>query len=77
MGSSSSPIPVNQPHILPSLPHPQISRSHVSSGCPFAFFPGEDLGRGTKINIYLKDEALEYADQEKLKARLKNRPPAI
>lgn len=28
----------------------------------------EPLGRGTKINIYLKDEAMEYADQEKLKA---------
>ena len=28
---------------------------------------GEPLGRGTKINIYLKEEAAEYADQDKLK----------
>ena len=28
---------------------------------------GEPLGRGTQINIYLKDDAAEYADQDKLK----------
>ena len=28
---------------------------------------GEPLGRGTQINIYLKEEASEYADQAKLK----------
>jgi len=28
---------------------------------------GEDLGRGTQINIYLKDDAAEYAEEDKLK----------
>ena len=27
----------------------------------------EDLGRGTQINIYLKDDAAEYADEDKLR----------
>lgn len=28
---------------------------------------GEPLGRGTQINIYLKEDAVEYAEEDKLK----------
>ena len=32
---------------------------------------GPDLGRGTQINIYLKDEAAEYLEEYKLKELVK------
>lgn len=61
---------------LPSAPAPTHALTHPTTRRRLSIHPrpppttsGEPLGRGTKINIYLKDEALEYADQEKLKAR--------
>jgi molecular chaperone HtpG len=34
-------------------------------------WPGEDLGRGTKIVLYLKEDQLEYLEERKLKDLVK------
>jgi molecular chaperone HtpG len=34
-------------------------------------WPGEDLGRGTKIILYLKEDQLEYLEERKLKDLVK------